>query len=73
MSAPAPVYRPTAESIRLQLVDLGDGLQAQLHELSMRPDADRAEILARNLDGALRVCMAFREALTREGGSGAHE
>ncbi len=62
-----PIFTPSAEDLRRQLAELGDGLQAQLVELSMRPDPDRAEILARNLDGARRVCMLYRERLVAEG------
>lgn len=63
----ASSYRPTAEDLRRTLPDIGDGLQAQLQELYARPDPDRAECLARNLDGARLAVLRFRERLIAEG------
>jgi len=56
-----------AEHLRQQLPDIGDGLHAQLSELSKRPRADAAERLAINLEGARRVVMTYREELLRQG------
>lgn len=57
------------EALRLQLVDIGDGLQAQLHELSARPRADACDRLLINLSGAQQAVRRFREAQVREGGN----
>lgn len=63
----AAQHQQTADSIRLSLPDLADGLQAQLVELHKRPSADAAEQLARNLDGARVAVMRYRERLIAEG------
>ena len=57
------------EVLRRQLVDMGDGLQAQLHELSARPRVDACDRLLINLSGAQQAVRRFREALVREGGN----
>lgn len=57
------------EALRLQLVDIGDSLQAQLHELSARPRVDACDRLLINLSGAQQAVRRFREALVREGGN----
>lgn len=57
------------ETLRRQLVDIGDGLQAQLHELSARPRVDACDRLLINLSGAQQALRRFREALVREGGN----
>ena len=57
------------EALRLQLVDIGDGLQAQLHELSARPRADACDRLLINLAGAQQAVRSYREALIHEGGT----
>ena len=68
MSGPhAPIYTADADTLRESLPDIGEGLQAQLAELYARPDPDRAERLASNLDGARRVVLSFRERLIAEG------
>jgi hypothetical protein len=56
---------PTADLTK-PLVDVGDRLQGQLHELSMRPTADGAERLAIELEGVRRHVLRVREALQRE-------
>lgn len=66
----AALYQPSAESLRLSLPDMADGLCGQLHELHARPCADAAERLAANLAGASRAVLRYREALIREGGAG---
>lgn len=58
------------EALRLQLVDIGDSLQARLHELSARPSLDACDQLLINLSGARMAVWHYREALQREGGSG---
>lgn len=57
------------EVLRRQLVDIGDGLQAQLHELSARPRLDACDRLLMNLSGARMAVWHYREALQREGGA----
>lgn len=57
------------EVLRRQMVDIGDGLQAQLHELSARPRLDACDRLLINLSGAQQAVRRFREALVREGGN----
>lgn len=66
----APLHQPTAESLRVSLPDMAEGLSGQLHELHARPCADAAERLAANLAGASRAVLRYREALIREGGAG---
>ena len=66
-AAYASLYNPSAEELRLSMLDLSEGLQAQLAELHARPTPDAAERLAVNLSGANRLVLRFREALTREG------
>lgn len=67
--SPAAIYsiRCEAADLARSMVDIGYGLQAQLHELSARPTPDGAEILAANLAGAHRAVLRLREALLREG------
>lgn len=67
----AAIYQPSAESLRLSLPDMAEGLSGQLHELHARPCADAAERLAANLAGASRAVLRYREAILREGGAGA--
>lgn len=64
------LYAPTADELWRALPEIADALQAQTHELHARPSAERAELLARNLDGARRACLHYREALLREGTGG---
>lgn len=63
----AALYAPTAEELRRSLPEIGDGLQAQLHNLYARPSAADAERVAANLDGARRAVMRLRERLIAEG------
>lgn len=48
------------------MADIGDALAAQLARLEASPDIDEAERVARNIDGAARICMRLREALRQE-------
>ena len=66
-AAYAALRAPSSEAIRRGLVDVGDGLQGQLHELSVRPSLDRCEQAARNLEGARLTVMRLRAALELEG------
>lgn len=63
----AAQYGPSVEELRRSLPDIGDGLQAQLHELYASPDPTAAEQLAANLDGARRAVLRLAEAIRREG------
>jgi hypothetical protein len=60
-------YAPNAEDLARSLPEIGDGLCAQLCELSARPTADGAETLAANLAGAHRAVLRLREALLCQG------
>lgn len=60
-------YSPTAESLRVGLPDIADGLHSQLCELYARPTADAAERLAANLNGAALAVMRYRAAMLLEG------
>ena len=62
-----PAYAPSAETQRQVLVDMADGLHAQLLELYARPCPAAAERLAANLAGASRAVLRYREAMLREG------
>ena len=62
-------YMPSAESMRLSLVEISETLAAKMIELHKRPDASKAEMLAIALDGARRHVLAYRERLVTEGGS----
>lgn len=62
------LYGPTAADLSCGLVDLGDGLAAQLARLQQDPDASLAEAIAANLGGAQRAVLRLREALLREEG-----
>lgn len=66
-AALAALYQPSAESLRIGLPDIAEGLNAQLYELYARPCPDAADRLAANLAGASRAVLRFREALEREG------
>lgn len=63
----APAYVPQLEDLRRQLPDLGDGLQAQCHELYAHPTPERCERVAVNLEGARRAVLTLRERLLAEG------
>lgn len=62
-------HEPDIESLRPLLVEIGDGLQGQLHELSARPRLDACDQLLTNLHGAREAVARFRAALLREGGA----
>ena len=66
-AAYAALPAPSADILRRSMPDIGDGLQCQLHELSVRPSAERCEQLARNLEGARLTVLRLREAMLREG------
>lgn len=68
-AAVAALYAPTVAELILQLPEIGDRLQAQLHELQRLPTAERAERMAIELGGAQRYVLQVREALIREGGA----
>lgn len=57
-----------AEAIRRALPELGEGLAAQLVDLSRAPTPERCERAAINLQGAAREVMRLRERLQAEGG-----
>jgi hypothetical protein len=68
----AALYGPSADELRRSLPEIGDGLQAQLHDIYFRPEPAAAEHLAANLDGARRAVLRLAEAIRREGrGDGA--
>lgn len=66
----AALYGPSVEELRRSLPEIGDGLQAQLHELYARPNPTAADQLAANLDGARRAVLRLAEAIRREGDGG---
>jgi len=65
----AALYAPTSADLRRTLPDVGEGLSAQLQELSAHPTPDGCDRLAINLAGAQSAVRKLREALLREGGS----
>lgn len=69
-TAYASLYAPSAESLRLSLPEIGEGLAAQLVELHKRPSAAAAEQVAANLDGARRAVLRYRERLLAGEGNG---
>lgn len=52
-----------AETIRRTLPDVGEGLAAQLAELSRAPTPERCERVAIDLQGAFAAVLRFRERL----------
>lgn len=64
------LYGPSAEDLRRALPELADGLSAQLVELHKRPTPERAEMVARNLEGVRQHVMRYRERLVVEGVTG---
>jgi hypothetical protein len=66
----APIYQPDPETIRRQLPDLGDGLQAQCHDLYRDPHPERCERLALNFEGARRAVLELRQLLLAQGEAG---
>lgn len=66
----AEMTLPDVEALRRQLVDIGDSLQAQLHELSARPRVDACDRPLINLSGARVAVWHYREALRHKGSSG---
>lgn len=65
----AEMTPPDVEALRRQLVDIGDSLHAQLHEMSARPRLDACDRLLINLSGARVAVWHYRKALQREGGA----
>lgn len=59
----APLPKVDTWGLRQSLPDVGEGLAAQLAELSVRPTAERCERAAMNLDGARQSVMRLRERL----------
>ncbi|UWX04620.1 hypothetical protein H1235_08015 [Pseudoxanthomonas sp. NC8] len=57
------LYRPSTASQAAALVEVGEGLQRQLEDLSRDPTPERAEAVAANLAGAQRAVLRLREAL----------
>ncbi|WP_027081497.1 hypothetical protein [Luteimonas mephitis] len=58
------------EQLREQLPEIGRRLQAQLEHLHRYPNADAAEALSRNLDGARQHALQLADALRRGPGDG---
>ncbi len=56
-----------AASMGNYLPELGDGLCAQLHELTRRPSQERAEVVANNLRNAAGFLRHYAEKLGQEG------
>lgn len=67
LAALGRLYGQDAESLLRDLPNIGCGLEAQCRELSLRPSAAGAEILASNLDGARRHVLRIAERLRAEG------
>lgn len=61
------IREQATESLRRQLVDLGDGLQAQCHDLYRFPTPERCERLASSLEGARRLVMQYYQRIVDEG------
>ncbi len=66
----AALYSPSSQELKRPLVEVGNRLQGQLHELAMRPTPDGAEMLALQLEGVRRSVLKLREALIREAETG---
>ena len=69
-AAQARLYGPSGEEIRRSLPDHGDGIQGQLHELSVRPSVERIDTAIRNLDGITQLLRRYRERLIAGEGNG---
>lgn len=65
-AAQAAMYGPSADAQAKGLPDIGEGLHAQMVDLSRDPTPDRCERAAANLDGARRAVLRLREALMLE-------
>ena len=70
IAAQLRLYGPSAEDIRRSLVEHGDGLQGQLHELSARPSVERVETAIRNIEGVAQLLRRYRERLKAGEGDG---
>ncbi|PKM15396.1 MAG: hypothetical protein CVV12_08780 [Gammaproteobacteria bacterium HGW-Gammaproteobacteria-2] len=66
----ARLYGPTAAELADCLLNIGDGLQAQLDALHAHPTIEGCEQVASNLDGARRHVLRLRERLLAERVSG---
>lgn len=53
------------DRLREQLPEISRSLQAQLDHLHRYPNADAAEVLSRNLDGARQHALQLADALRR--------
>ena len=62
----AALYGPSSATLAKALPDIGEGLSAQLVNLSRDPTPVRCELLAMNLEGARRSVLQLREVLKRE-------
>ena len=65
-AAQAALYGPSAATLAAQMVELGEGLAAQLADLARDPTPVRAELMSINLEGAKRAVLRLREAIQRE-------
>lgn len=59
-------HGPSVAALASQLTDIGDGLSAAMSELSRDPEPSRCEMMAIQLEGALRHCRQLAEAARRE-------
>lgn|GEM_PF-4373548 len=57
------LYKPAHALPAADLLDLAEGLSAQLTALSADPSPDRCETVAANLDGARRAVLRLRAVL----------
>ena len=68
-AAYARLYAPTISELRHSLLDMADGLHAQLMALYEHPTAHDCDSVAANLSGAARAVLRLGEALLRDGGN----
>lgn len=66
----AQLYGPTPETQRRGLLEIAEGLHAQLCTLHACPTVEGATSVAANLAGAQRAVLRYAEALREEGGEG---
>ena len=66
LATQAAVYTPSAAALAKDLPDIGEGLAAQLVDLSRDPTPDRCERMAINLGGAQRAVLRLREVLLQD-------
>jgi hypothetical protein len=65
----AALYGPTANELHRSLLDMADGLHAQLIALHDHPTVHACNSVAANQGGAARAVLRLGEALQREGGN----